>query len=161
MSVITKQAYQVEPILKLVPKCTTIDGDLVRLNSARLLTFKVKGVKCVCCGLEGSFFLKSIDRSIDAKGQPIPHPGIWYVNLYAVNPTGGRILMTMDHILPKSLGGETHVKNLQPMCAPCNQQKAATLGFAFQLWGWKVYARIILKRLRRWLRELEDKLTEE
>jgi hypothetical protein len=160
MSVITKQAYKVESILKLIPKCQTIDGDLVRLNSTRLLTFKAKGVKCVCCGLEGSYFLKSIDRAINEKGEPIPHPGIWYVNLFAVTANGGRTLMTMDHILPKSLGGETHVKNLQPMCSPCNQQKGTTLGLAFQMWGWKVYARIVLKRIRRWIRELEDKLTD-
>jgi hypothetical protein len=158
MSIIVKQAYKVEPILQLVPKCTQIDGDLVRLNSARLLTFKVKGVRCACCGVEGAYFLKSIDRGVTADGKPIPHPGIWYLNLFAVNSNGDRILMTMDHILPKSLGGETHVKNLQPMCSPCNNTKAATLGFAIRMWGWKVYARIVLKRLRRWLRDLEHKL---
>ena len=33
------------------------------------------------------------------------------------------IPLTVDHILPKSLGGPDILENYQPMCAPCNTRK--------------------------------------
>lgn len=33
------------------------------------------------------------------------------------------IKLTMDHVLPLSLGGEHRIENIQPLCKPCNSAK--------------------------------------
>lgn len=33
--------------------------------------------------------------------------------------------MTMDHIIPLALGGQTAVENLQPLCVACNRWKGS------------------------------------
>lgn len=37
------------------------------------------------------------------------------------------ILMTKDHIVPKSKGGRNHVSNYQTMCFECNSKKKANI----------------------------------
>ena len=32
--------------------------------------------------------------------------------------------LTLDHIVPKSMGGTNNLENLQPLCAACNYSKA-------------------------------------
>ena len=81
----------------------------------RLSTFVRKGHVCVRCGREGSHFY--VER------HPNETQGGKHLNLYAVDPDGTEVLMTVDHIVPKSLGGSNDLSNLQPMCMPCNQEK--------------------------------------
>ena len=90
-------------------------GFSVKLYSLRLQTFKVKGIKCVSCEIEGQYFILEEHHK-----QGTPHFG-----LYAVDQTGAEVLMTKDHIIPKSTGGKDFLENLQPMCARCNTQKGA------------------------------------
>lgn len=71
-----------------------------------------RGIVCVSCGLKGNHFW------IESNGQISPH-----LNLYAVNNDGHPILMTMDHIIPKSKGGTKTLDNVQLMCEKCNHQK--------------------------------------
>lgn len=90
-----------------------LDGDIIKGNSQRYQTFFTKGTKCVCCGIEGKYFAKekvSCDKS-------------YHLNLYAIDENGKEVLMTKDHILPKSKGGQDHVDNYQPMCVRCNKAK--------------------------------------
>ena len=90
-----------------------LDGDIIKGNSQRYQTFFTKGTKCVCCGIEGRYFAKekvSCDKS-------------YHLNLYAIDENGKEVLMTKDHILPKSKGGQDHVDNYQPMCVRCNKAK--------------------------------------
>ncbi|MBQ2883822.1 MAG: HNH endonuclease [Alphaproteobacteria bacterium] len=90
-----------------------LDGDIIKGNSQRYQTFFTKGTKCVCCGIEGKYFAKekvSSDKS-------------YHLNLYAIDENGKEVLMTKDHILPKSKGGQDHVDNYQPMCVRCNKAK--------------------------------------
>lgn len=35
--------------------------------------------------------------------------------------------LTLDHVIPRSLGGTNSDDNLQTMCRPCNQAKGATV----------------------------------
>lgn len=35
--------------------------------------------------------------------------------------------LTCDHIIPRSLGGKNHLRNLQTMCKSCNEMKGATM----------------------------------
>jgi 5-methylcytosine-specific restriction endonuclease McrA len=44
------------------------------------------------------------------------------LNLYAIKD-GLEVLMTSDHIIPRSKGGPTILENLQPMCHICNGRK--------------------------------------
>jgi 5-methylcytosine-specific restriction endonuclease McrA len=41
--------------------------------------------------------------------------------------------MTVDHVIPLSLGGHNDWTNLQPLCHPCNSLKGATLTGAVQM----------------------------
>lgn len=89
------------------------DGDLIKMNSHRYEVFDVKGLKCVCCGIEGSYFVK--EKSIGSIG--------YHFNLYALDSNGSERLMTKDHIVAKKLGGKDHISNYQPMCTKCNKEK--------------------------------------
>jgi len=75
---------------------------------------KLKGVKCATCGIEGIYFYKERGGIRDK---------IFHVNLYGVNDEGEEVLMTKDHIKPKSKGGMDHIDNMQTMCYICNSKK--------------------------------------
>jgi hypothetical protein len=90
------------------------DGDVIKMSSVRLRTFKEKGCKCACCGIEGTVFFKERHIKNDR----------WYFNLYA-EVDGDYVLMTRDHIVPKSRGGKNGISNMQTMCTVCNAEKAA------------------------------------
>ena len=78
----------------------------------RLQVFAHKGTACVRCGVEGVHLLSSVDPG-----------GGHHVDLY----TADFVLMTVDHILPRSKGGANTLANYQPMCQHCNSQKGNTL----------------------------------
>lgn len=90
-----------------------LDGDIIKGNSQRYQTFFTKGIKCACCGIEGKYFAKEkVSRDVS-----------YHLNLYAIDENGKEVLMTKDHILPKSKGGKDHISNYQPMCVRCNKAK--------------------------------------
>ena len=97
----------------------TFDGKLVWMTSLRLQTFAKKGFKCVSCGVEGKFF--ALEQHTNKNGKESPNA--WHFNLYAVNDAGEEVLMTRDHIVPKSRGGPDTLENSQTMCALCNNKK--------------------------------------
>lgn len=90
-----------------------VEGFQVHQKSLRYATFYQKGLKCACCGKEGTYFLLEPDRT-GAAADTRRH-----FNLYADDGT----LMTKDHIRPKKWGGQDNVDNLQTMCEPCNRNK--------------------------------------
>lgn len=86
----------------------------VRMDSSRYFVFR-ENIKCSACGLEGTKFC--LEKNL---GDTAPH-----FNLYAVE-NNRNILMTKDHIYPKSIGGgETH-SNFQTMCTICNNLKGSS-----------------------------------
>lgn len=89
------------------------DGDLIAMSSHRYHTFKYSGIQCVECGLIGVYFVK--ERFRDSKR--------FHFNLYALDENGNEVLMTKDHIIPKSLGGADSLENYQTMCCKCNEKK--------------------------------------
>lgn len=113
---ITKECYLVNEILPLInddaENKAELDGDLIKLSSIRLQTFK-KNIKCVSCGITGTFFRKEKSHVNDKS---------FHLNLYAIED-GKDVLMTHDHIYPKSKGGPDHIFNSQTMCYKCNQEK--------------------------------------
>jgi hypothetical protein len=73
----------------------------------RLRVFHHKGTTCVTCDRIGT-------RLIQGEGRGRVHWDIYTDNLYP---------LTVDHIIPRSLGGSDDLDNLQPMCAGCNFKK--------------------------------------
>ena len=93
------------------------NGDIIKGNSQRYQTFFTKGCKCVKCGIEGKYFAKEKhlkDRS-------------FHLNLYAIDENDEEVLMTKDHIIPKSKGGSDDISNYQTMCVRCNKAKGNKL----------------------------------
>jgi len=128
MALERKEKYTLEQVLIHVRGNTNVknknqlymdfDGDQVKIRSDRLLTFRRKGTRCVGCGTEGLFF---------AKERVIGSTGHWHMNLYALDGNRQEVLMTKDHIMPKSKGGASALYNYQPMCSHCNGEKADTM----------------------------------
>lgn len=84
----------------------------VKMNSDRYVVFK-NNLKCVACGLEGTKFV--LEKHPNDKS---PH-----FNLYG-DDNGKMVLMTKDHIKPKSKGGEDSYSNYQTLCSTCNNLKS-------------------------------------
>jgi 5-methylcytosine-specific restriction endonuclease McrA len=84
------------------------------LNNLRIQNFFLHGTTCVCCGKCGNVF--KVERTPGSKYNKYSQ---WHLNLYAADG----MLMTADHIVPKSRGGKTEISNLQPMCSHCNMKK--------------------------------------
>ena len=79
-------------------------------------------------GQEKEFFeweLKRAEERAKTNGKlPNNNPDcIWHFNLYAAIPDGKMRMMTKDHIIPRSKGGQNCMENYQPMCTRCNGQK--------------------------------------
>lgn len=123
-----------------------IDGHKVRTNSNRLECLKRNQV-CVACGLVGNIFFVQQHRAgisknhtakcfiqdcewcclrrhkiIEVVLSQAPH-----LNLYHEGKRGGLVLMTQDHIFPKSRGGKDSLDNLQTMCTICNMRKGDSI----------------------------------
>lgn len=120
---IRKETYSVEEVRGKVEKVlfekdkrlakVDFDGDLIKGNSQRYQIFFTKGCKCVVCGIEGKYFAK--EKHLKDKK--------YHLNLYAVNDNGEEVLMTKDHIIPRSKGGIDDISNYQTMCKLCNEAK--------------------------------------
>jgi len=92
----------------------------VKMYSQRYQVFKTKGTKCVKCGIEGTFF------ALEKGAHDQQDSDRYHFNLYGLNELGEEVLMTKDHIFPKSKNGKNAVENYQPMCIHCNLIKADT-----------------------------------
>ena len=127
MGLIRKQIYSIDTVREKVKDVlfekdrrlakVDFDGDLVKGNSYRYQTFFTKGCKCVKCGIEGKFFAK----------ERFPDNKVYHLNLYAIDQDGNEVLMTKDHIIPKSKGGSSNISNYQTMCRICNKNKGNNL----------------------------------
>lgn len=117
----------VQELLDKITSCkeefyTLPNGYKVRTQSLRYHTF-VHNLDCVECGLKGCFL--ALEKSLyDDGGNEGHKEGRGYhLNLYALNELGQEVLMTKDHIQPKSKGGADSLENLQTMCVKCNERK--------------------------------------
>lgn len=82
-------------------------------RSQRIQLYKEKGYKCVACGISASYF------AIEKTRKDLTY----HLNLYCLTRRGEEVMMTQDHIIPKSKGGADRMENLQPMCDKCNCAK--------------------------------------
>src|SRR5208337_2870811 len=103
-------------------------GFKVHTHSARLRLFR-QSQTCVACGTRATHFQLEWPN-----GQGIPH-----LNMYTTNKHGKTVLMTRDHIEPKSLGGGNGLANSQVMCSKCNSLKGNKRDHELAQDFWKVY----------------------
>lgn len=96
-------------------------GHNVGLSSVRIRNFHANGITCKHCGLVGVYF--AVERS----NHKWKSERDWHLNLYALNEQWHEILMTRDHIMPKSKGGKDHLSNCQTLCTYCNCKKSDKL----------------------------------
>lgn len=97
-------------------KVQITDNIIVKMDSQRYQLFFEHGTDCVKCGLRGAYFWLEQNKN---------QPGTAYhFNLYGVDDNGEEVLITKDHIIPKSKGGKNHVSNYQTMCIRCNMEKS-------------------------------------
>lgn len=104
-----------------------IAGKTYRVNiGAERLRIIKKSPVCACCGV------RATDVSIDLDAQQTKEKGEprYHVNFYA--RTGDHqsdkihlVLMTRDHVKPRSKGGEENEANSQTLCFNCNALKDA------------------------------------
>lgn len=99
-------------------KRVDFDGDFIKMGSLRYQVFS-KGLACAHCGIVGKYFYKE---------KPTENTQSYHFNLYAINDLGEEVLMTKDHIHPKSKGGKDYIDNLITMCSRCNEMKAHVIG---------------------------------
>jgi len=83
--------------------------------NVRVHMFASGQTKCVKCGLQGSYF--RIERHKNDSVMPFS------VNLYAIDKDGHHVMMTWDHVLPRSREGANTIENAQCMCRRCNEKK--------------------------------------
>jgi 5-methylcytosine-specific restriction endonuclease McrA len=93
-------------------RCSHNGVDYVaKMNSQRYFLFRENN-RCVCCGIVGNkVYLEKSPNDVS------PH-----FNLYGERDNQ-LILLTKDHIKPKSLGGKDKHSNYQTMCSICNSLK--------------------------------------
>lgn len=129
---------QIMPFIGMDKPSIQLNGFNVKTSSTRLECFK-RQQKCTTCECRGSVWLLQshvmvvIHRTncfISNCEWCCHHPHIKHqveaphLNFYHVGKHGGLMLMTQDHIIPRSRGGSNKIDNLQTMCLRCNQWKA-------------------------------------
>jgi 5-methylcytosine-specific restriction endonuclease McrA len=107
--------YTIEDVFKWIeenPKRIYWETDDYKINCKRAKIFYKKGLQCSNCGVSGYFFALERDKG-----------GGQHLDLYGYIDDE-EVLMTIDHIVPKSKGGPNELINYQVMCKICNEMKA-------------------------------------
>lgn len=94
----------------------------VKVSSLRLELFR-QNPKCVSCHRVGHLWILQAHHRFET-----PHLNLYYVGEEDCGEwknlcKDGMVLMTKDHIIPRSKKGPTTLENLQTMCAICNGKK--------------------------------------
>lgn len=94
----------------------------VVVKTNRLACFK-RSPKCVSCHVTGQIWALQSHTPLGKRSE-VSHELRPHLNLYGLNRRDQMVLMTQDHIYPRSKGGSSDLTNLQTMCTNCNQAKA-------------------------------------
>lgn len=105
----TKNPQSIYKILEKISIETAIERiKSKQITSKRFSTVLKLGECCKGCGVKRSYVAQGRDNG-----------GSLHWDLYAENG----VMLTIDHILPKSRGGKDHFDNYQLMCTTCNRGK--------------------------------------
>lgn len=87
----------------------------IKILPVLLLIFKTHSISCTCCNQRATHFI-SHDK---------------YIKLVFAHTTstGKPVYMTVDHIIPKALGGLDNISNMQLTCSVCNFAKADSIEY--------------------------------
>lgn len=105
-----------ETVFSNMGKIIKVEGKPIAIRSKRYRCYARNGVICVRCGIEGKYFAAERSKNCDPSTK-------YHLNLYHLSAEGKEIMMTVDHVIPLSRGGEDNIRNLQPMCIHCNGSK--------------------------------------
>lgn len=86
-----------------------------KIKLRRALILLELGVECVDSGCELSGYHFGLGED---------NGGGIHLDLYAYDHEGDLMMLTIDHIKPKSKGGKNHIKNYQTMCMLHNHEKS-------------------------------------
>lgn len=84
------------------------------VSHRRIRVFAAKGLKCHYCPKTGMYLIVALDI----------HHSV-HVDIYTANFQ----LMTIDHVIPKCLGGTDDLENLVPACEKCNTKKGSKVNW--------------------------------
>lgn len=87
---------------------------------SRVGKLMVEQPKCVCvnCGIEGNLVVIHRHKNENSEVQ--------HTDVFALDDKR-LVMMTLDHILPESLGGKSDITNYRVMCRDCNQARSNVL----------------------------------
>lgn len=105
MSIIKETYYKKEKYIR-------IDGYTLKTKNDRYLNFIKNGFKCSKCGIEGEYVNLECCQRLGN-----------HLNVYG-KKNGKAVLLTKDHIYPKSKGGLDDIHNYQVLCEKCNSKKS-------------------------------------
>lgn len=116
-----KGIFTIEEVLSQVHASYAVFAeDIINMQSQRYQVFS-KSTTCISCGIKATHFAKERNSTPDGVFSKRTK---WHFNLYTTkfNPWS-EIMMTKDHIIPRSKGGPDKLENYQTMCQPCNMRK--------------------------------------
>lgn len=114
------QKLTIEEVLEYIkknPETQFFVSNGIQAKIKRAKTLAKIGLDCKHCNLKGQYFTIDVDVG-----------GGIHLDLFSVNDKGQEVLMTIDHIIPKSKGGSNLYHNLQCLCMPCNSKKGDSNG---------------------------------
>lgn len=100
-------------------KVTVLGSYVLPRKSRRLSLLEDGQLFCCKCGLEGKHWY--IEKDLR---DPTEH---FSLQFYGFDKDGIERMLTWDHIVPKSLGGNDSMNNGQIMCHPCNRDKSNSI----------------------------------
>ena len=120
------------PAINKVGKIIQFENGLfVNASSTRVRLFlEKKDFRCHCCGIRTEFAAVEsfrFERNIEKKKSI-------HINFYGIDFKGKEVLMTWDHIQPRSLGGKNNLDNAQCLCCYCNTFKGNSYSFEDVKW---------------------------